>query len=94
MLDESQKFSGHRKGFEDILSEIEEVKGTEPVRRTTIIPNVNKVIPSDREKYSSRAVFHQSGPSDPCMRHLRVGSRTSGERRVIMMVGDTIKGAA
>lgn len=37
----------------NILSEIEEVRGTEPVSRTTIIPKVNKVIPRDREKYSS-----------------------------------------
>jgi hypothetical protein len=47
------------KGHEDILSDIEDVKGTEPVRRTTIIPSVNKVIPRAREKYSSSAVVCQ-----------------------------------
>lgn len=38
---------------EDKLSEMEEVRGTEPVRRTTIIPRVRSVTPSDLEKYSS-----------------------------------------
>lgn len=42
-------------GQEGVLSEIEDVKGTEPVRRMIIIPRANKVIPSDREKYSSNA---------------------------------------
>jgi hypothetical protein len=37
----------------DILSEIDDVKGTEPVRRTIIIPNAKRAIPKDREKYSS-----------------------------------------
>jgi len=42
------------KGLGDALFEIEDVKGTEPVRRTTIIPKVSRVIPKDLEKYSSR----------------------------------------
>jgi hypothetical protein len=32
---------------------MEEVNGTEPVRSTTMIPNVTSAIPREREKYSS-----------------------------------------
>jgi hypothetical protein len=42
-----------------ILSEIEDVNGTEPVSRTIIIPSVNRVIPNDLEKYSSNTGFDQ-----------------------------------
>lgn len=38
------------------LSDIEDVKGTDPVRRTTIIPRVKRVMPSERAKYSSRTI--------------------------------------
>jgi hypothetical protein len=61
-----------------LLSEMLLVRGTEPVKRTTIIPKANKVMPKEREKYVSRAV----------------GSRTSGERRAMMIVGETINGKA
>lgn len=44
-------------GERNILSEIEEVRGTEPVSSTTIIPSVNKASPSDLAKYSSIAVI-------------------------------------
>jgi len=60
----------------EAVSENEEVNGTDPVRRTIMIPRVNIAIPKDREKYPSRGV----------------GSRTSGERRVIIIVGEMIKG--
>jgi hypothetical protein len=38
----------------DLLSEMEEVRGTDPVSSTTIIPRVRSVMPNEREKYSSR----------------------------------------
>jgi len=38
-----------------VVSEIEEVSGTDPVRSTIIIPRVNNVSPKEREKYCSRA---------------------------------------
>lgn len=37
-----------------VLSDIEEVNGTEPVRSTIMIPNVKRVMPRERAKYSSR----------------------------------------
>lgn len=37
-----------------VVSEIEEVKGTDPVKSTIIMPSVKRVRPRDREKYSSR----------------------------------------
>jgi hypothetical protein len=40
----------------DALSDIEDVKGTDPVRRTTIIPRVKRVMPNERAKYSSRTI--------------------------------------
>lgn len=61
-----------------MVSEIEEVSGTDPVRSTIIIPRVNNVSPKEREKYCSRGE----------------ASLTSGDRRVMMIVGETIKGAA
>jgi len=39
-----------------ILSEIEEVNGTEPVSSTIIMPRVNRAMPRDLAKYSSIAV--------------------------------------
>lgn len=60
------------------LSENEEVKGTEPVSNTVKMPSVISAMPSERLKYSSTAD----------------GSRTSGERRVTIIVGDIIRGMA
>jgi len=40
----------------DALSDIEDVKRTDPVRRTTIIPRAKRVTPSERAKYSSRTI--------------------------------------
>lgn len=40
-----------------ILSDIEDVKGTDPVNRTTSRPKVRSAIPSDLEKYSSRTML-------------------------------------
>jgi hypothetical protein len=75
----------------DEPSEIDEVKGTEPVRRTVMTPRVNNAMPRDLEKYSSRATnvsFDGFGAEED----KRVGSRTSGERSVTMMVGEMING--
>lgn len=63
---------------ENLLSENEEVNGTEPVRSTVKMPSVISAIPRDRLKYSSMAD----------------GSRTPGERRVSIIVGDIINGTA
>lgn len=43
-------------GWHDILSENDEVSGTEPVKRTPRSPKVIRVMPSERQKYSSSAV--------------------------------------
>jgi hypothetical protein len=42
--------------MDDILSDIEDVKGTEPVKRTTSMAKVSRAIPNDLEKYVSRTV--------------------------------------
>lgn len=64
-----------------------------PVRRMTMIPRVNSARPKDLEKYSSTAAFYELWQRASFTAwYLRVGSRTSGERSVIMMVGETIKG--
>jgi len=42
--------------FEHLLSESDEVNGTEPVRRTINIPTVSNAMPKDLAKYSSRAM--------------------------------------
>lgn len=65
-------------GEGSLLSEKDEVNGTEPVRRTVNMPRVINAIPRERLKYSS----------------ITDGSRTSGESKVIMMVGEVINGAA
>jgi hypothetical protein len=39
----------------NILSDIEDVKGTDPVKRTTSSARVRSAIPNDLEKYSSSA---------------------------------------
>lgn len=50
------------------LSEIEDVRGTEPVRRTVIIPRARSVRPKDLEKYSSRARWCQRDGMDIVVR--------------------------
>jgi hypothetical protein len=45
------------RGKQHILSEMEEVSGTEPVSRTIIIPSVSRAMPRDLEKYSSRTIL-------------------------------------
>lgn len=77
------------------MSDIEDVRGTDPVRRTVSIPRVSSVKPSDREKYSSRARRCQNVILWLYRtRHiyLLVASRYSGESIVIMIVGDMING--
>jgi hypothetical protein len=37
-----------------VLSDIEDVNGREPVRRTIMIPRAMRDMPREREKYSSR----------------------------------------
>jgi len=54
------------------------VSGTLPVRRRLRIAKAIRVIPSERERYSSSAV----------------DSRTSGERSVMITVGERISGMA
>jgi hypothetical protein len=89
------KESRREKGVWDELSENDDVRGTEPVSKTIIIPNVNNVSPREREKYSSRTVIHvRAWMEIGCVDGEPVGSRTSGERRVIIMVGDMTRGAA
>lgn len=60
------------------VSENVDVRGTDPVKRTVMTPSASNAMPSDLEKYTSKDV----------------GSRTSGERRVMMILGDTTKGKA
>lgn len=38
-----------------VVSEMEDVRGTDPVRSTIRIPSVRRVMPREREKYSSSA---------------------------------------
>lgn len=38
-----------------LLSDIDDVNGTEPVRSTIMMPSVKRVMPRERAKYSSRA---------------------------------------
>lgn len=54
------------------------VKGTLPVRSRRRMEKATRVSPRERERYSSRVV----------------DSRTSGERRAMMTVGETMSGMA
>lgn len=59
------KKEGHE---EDKLSENVDVRGTDPVKRTVMTPSASNAMPSDLEKYTSKAIlcerrFHMNSGS-------------------------------
>lgn len=51
-----EKFDKKEGKKEDELSENVDVRGTDPVKSTVMTPRASNAIPSDREKYTSKAV--------------------------------------